>query len=141
MNANNQLANRNQTILFFQPRFGYIDINGKNSRWLHHAYGLLEVSLTLALQFALLATKLSATYLFESLKYCGEKNLSEHALLKAAKLLTKNMKKIFIVNNFKSDYIPLKAIIHFRNRKIKKKNHRFTNNLKELPKEMVKGFS
>ena len=36
MNANNLVANRNQTILFFQPRFGYIDINGRNSRWLHH---------------------------------------------------------------------------------------------------------
>ena len=43
MNANNHFANRNQTILFFQPRFGYIDINGENSRWLHHDKGLYTV--------------------------------------------------------------------------------------------------
>ena len=24
-------ANRNQTMVFFQPRFGYIDINGKKN--------------------------------------------------------------------------------------------------------------
>ena len=36
MYANNHFANRNQTILFIQPRFGYIDINGRNSRWPHH---------------------------------------------------------------------------------------------------------
>ena len=35
MNATNHFANRNQTTLFFQPRFGYIYINGENSRWLH----------------------------------------------------------------------------------------------------------
>ena len=34
MNANNHFANKNQTILFLQPRFGYIDINIRNSRWL-----------------------------------------------------------------------------------------------------------
>ena len=42
MNANNHFATRNQTILFFQPRFGYIDIIGKKSRWLHHDKGLLH---------------------------------------------------------------------------------------------------
>ena len=36
MNAENHFAKRNQAILFFQPRFGNIDISGKNSRWLHH---------------------------------------------------------------------------------------------------------
>ena len=41
MNANIHFANRNQTILFFQPRFGNIDINGRNSRRLHHDKGLL----------------------------------------------------------------------------------------------------
>ena len=40
MNANNLFANRNQTILFFQPRFGNIDTNGKVSAWLHHDKGL-----------------------------------------------------------------------------------------------------
>ena len=36
MNANNNFEKRNQTILFFQPRFGNIYINGRNSRWLHN---------------------------------------------------------------------------------------------------------
>ena len=42
MDANIHLANRNQTILFLQPRFGYIDVNGYNSIWLHHDKGLLH---------------------------------------------------------------------------------------------------
>ena len=29
-------ANRNQTILFFQSRFGNTDINGRNTKWPHH---------------------------------------------------------------------------------------------------------
>ena len=41
MHVNNHFANTNQTNLFFQPRFGYIDINGRNSRWLHHDNVLL----------------------------------------------------------------------------------------------------
>ena len=40
MNDNNHFANRNQTILFFQPRFGFIDIKGKTLTWLHHDKGL-----------------------------------------------------------------------------------------------------
>ena len=43
MNANNHNANRNQTIFFFQPRNGYIDINGEMSRWLHHDKGLFDL--------------------------------------------------------------------------------------------------
>ena len=35
MNAYNHLAIRNQTILFFQPRFGNIGINWRSSRGLH----------------------------------------------------------------------------------------------------------
>ena len=41
MNANNDYANRNQTILFFQPRFGYIVINWEKLRWMNHEKGLL----------------------------------------------------------------------------------------------------
>ena len=43
MYASNHFADRNQTILFCQSRFGYIDINGSNSRCLHHDKGLLEL--------------------------------------------------------------------------------------------------
>ena len=43
MNAKNHFANRNQTILFFQPRFDNIDINSRNSRWLHIDKGLYHV--------------------------------------------------------------------------------------------------
>ena len=32
MNANNHFENSNQTILFFQPRFGNVETNGKKSR-------------------------------------------------------------------------------------------------------------
>ena len=39
MHANNHLAIRSQTIWFFQPRFGNIDINWRNSRWLHRDKG------------------------------------------------------------------------------------------------------
>ena len=42
MNNNNHFANGNQTILFFKPRFGYIDIIGRNARWLHRYRGLLN---------------------------------------------------------------------------------------------------
>ena len=42
-------ANRNQTILLIQPRYGNIDINGWNSRWLHHDKGLLNRLLALHL--------------------------------------------------------------------------------------------
>ena len=52
MNANNHFENRNQTILFFQPRFGNIDVNGGNSRWLHHAKGLLQTATPMAIQFS-----------------------------------------------------------------------------------------
>ena len=45
MNADNHFANRNPTILFFQPRFGNIDINGRKSRWLQHGKGLYTESL------------------------------------------------------------------------------------------------
>ena len=41
-NANNHFANRNQTILFFQPRCDNIDINRRNSRWLHDDKGLIH---------------------------------------------------------------------------------------------------
>ena len=43
MNANNHFAFRNQTFLFFQLRCGNIDINGRNSRWLHRDKRLLIV--------------------------------------------------------------------------------------------------
>ena len=36
------MGNRNQPILFFQPLFGNVDINGRNSRWLHHDKCLLS---------------------------------------------------------------------------------------------------
>ena len=42
INANNHFANRNQTILFIQPRSDDIDINERNSRWLRHDKGLLR---------------------------------------------------------------------------------------------------
>ena len=42
MNTNNHFAKRNQTILFFEPRFGYIDIDENNSRWLHHDKGIFK---------------------------------------------------------------------------------------------------
>ena len=41
MNANYQFAIRNQTILFFQPLFGNIVINGRSSRWLRCDKGIL----------------------------------------------------------------------------------------------------
>ena len=52
MNANNNFENRNQTILFFQPRFGNIDINSRNSRWLHcnkdlYGYPFLSICILL----------------------------------------------------------------------------------------------
>ena len=47
MHANNHLAIRNQTMLFFQPRYGIIDINEINSRSLHHDKDLCRGTLTL----------------------------------------------------------------------------------------------
>ena len=43
-NTNNHFANRNQTNLYFQPRFGNIDIIGRNPRWLHNDKGQCSYS-------------------------------------------------------------------------------------------------
>ena len=37
-------ANKNQAILFFQPRFGNIDINGRKPKWLHHDRSILNTT-------------------------------------------------------------------------------------------------
>ena len=74
MNANNHFANRNQTVLFFQPRFGNIDINGRNSRWLHHDKGPLEVAFEIykkGLKDAFWKIKFQAWYIKRSLEWGG----------------------------------------------------------------------
>ena len=40
MNAKIHGTKRNQTIFSFQPRFGYIDLNGRKLRWSHHDKGV-----------------------------------------------------------------------------------------------------
>ena len=42
MNANDNFVNRNQTLLFFKPQFGSVDINVINLRKLHHDNGGLR---------------------------------------------------------------------------------------------------
>ena len=40
VNANNHFAIGTRIFFLFQPRFGYIGINGKDSRWLHQECGV-----------------------------------------------------------------------------------------------------